>query len=373
MYTDAQMLKFALLSDGVRISPQARAVLATLTRDGRLSPADYASTSGLILRLAGREWVNAPISDHNPNFVTESPYTFDIDDDGFVVHGGGMSASAEFWPLPAYHGRNGIDGVPLTNYVVSHGDRARLSPTIGCSFECTFCNIPYDDVYAGVKPIEGMLHAIRTALTDIDQPARHLLISGGTPSAPHVPAMRHVYETVLESAAGVDVDIMMVPIEGLFDLPRLNALGLHQLSINLEVWNEGRAKSMMRHKFRQGRQSYLDFLESAAAELGGSRVRSMLMVGLEPLEDTLAGVTAIAERGCTPVLSPFRPDPVTPLSQNRPPDAEQLRHAYESATEIASSHGVELGPVCDPCTHNTLAFSLGGEHTNAPALVRGAP
>ena len=132
--------------------------------------------------------------------------------------------------------------------------------------ECAFCNVPYDDVYAGVKPIDAMLHAIRTALHDPVQPARHVLISGGTPGPPHVPALREVYSRVLEEFADVGVDIMMVPVEGLFDLPKLAELGVNQLSINLELWDEGLASTLMRHKHRQGRQHYLDFLELAAEE-----------------------------------------------------------------------------------------------------------
>ncbi len=53
----------------------------------------------------------------------------------------------------------------------------------------------------------------------------------------------------------------------------------------------------MRHKYNQGLAFYLDYIEQAAAALGPGRVRSMLMVGLEPMEMTLAGVAAIAERG----------------------------------------------------------------------------
>jgi hypothetical protein len=68
-FTDAQELKFRLLATGLSISAEARRWLADVTHGKSLTSADYASTSGLILELDDDVWVNAPISDHNPNFV----------------------------------------------------------------------------------------------------------------------------------------------------------------------------------------------------------------------------------------------------------------------------------------------------------------
>src|ERR1700722_858431 len=60
---------------------------ATGQRD--LTPADYASTTGLILELDDDVWVNAPIIDYNPNFVSGSRFVVDHGTDGFWVHGAG--------------------------------------------------------------------------------------------------------------------------------------------------------------------------------------------------------------------------------------------------------------------------------------------
>ena len=49
--TAAQRLKFQLLAEGIEISRAARTALGEITGQGDLTPADYASTSGLILQL----------------------------------------------------------------------------------------------------------------------------------------------------------------------------------------------------------------------------------------------------------------------------------------------------------------------------------
>ncbi len=372
-FTPAQQLKFELLAEGAAISPAAAAVLEELVHGGELSPADYASTSGLILRLDDDVWVNAPVERYNPNFVPGTTLVLDHGPDGFFVHGRGLESPASYWTPASYLGSTTSNGRPIGNYVHTHGDRVRLSPTIGCAMVCDFCNIPFDDAYAGLKPVEVMIESVRTALGDPTQPARHLLISGGTPGPPHVPALREVYERILTEFSGLEIDIMMVPLDGLFDLPRLDALGLHELSINLELYSEKIAAEVMRHKHRQGRDYYLDFLSRAAETLGGHRVRSMLMVGLEPMESTLEGVEAILQRGCVPVLSPFRPDPVTPMRDSRPSTAAELREVFVRATELAERYGIPLGPDCPPDTHNTLTFvPVGAEYRHElPVMHRG--
>ena len=356
--TDAQLLKFELLGSGLVLGTAALEALADLNGGRSLTPHDYASTSGVILRLEDDVWVNAPIQRYNPNFVTKTPYLLGYDA-GFYVEGGRLASRATFWPQPEYHASNRAFG-ELNSLVVTHGDRARLSPIRSCAMTCSFCDIPYEfpmaDSYK-LKDVDHLLEAVRVALHDPLQPAHHLLVSGGTPKPKDVPWMRDFYSIVLAELSDTPVDIMMVPLPGLLDLPRLVDLGIQALSINIELYGRDRAKQYARHKYNQGLRCYLDFIEQAANYLGHGRARSMLMVGLEPLEDTLAGVQAIAERGGTPVLSPFRPDPSTPLSGFKPPTSEFMLECYTRASEIAARFGANLGPDCPPCTHNTMNFA----------------
>lgn len=375
--TPAQRLKFKLLAHGASVTPTAVEALDAAVDGGEWSPADYASTKGLIVRLEDDVWVNMPVERYNPAVASGSEILFDVDDDGFVVEGYGLRSHAEFWRPPQYLGATATNGRPIKNYVVGHGDRVRLSPTIGCAMVCDFCNIPFDDTYAGLKPLDVMVDALRTAFNDPIQPAQHILISGGTPGAPHVKGLREVYERVVTEFPERLVDIMMVPVDGLFDLSHLDALGLNQISVNLEIYDEEVAARVMRHKHRQGRQYYLDFLENAAVVLGPGRVRSMLMVGLESMESTLAGVRALLQRGCVPVLSPFVPDAVTPMADRRPPTADYTLEVFLRASELAAEFGVSLGPDCVPCMHNTMTLPGFGSHStssyshHAPLLASG--
>jgi len=368
--TAAERLKFRLLAEGLSISPSAMSLLLELNDNRQLTPADFASTSGVILRLADDVWVNAPMPQYNPNFLQAPPFALDRAGDGFVVHGDSLESPAEFWLTPAYHGARNPDGRPYNNYVFTHGDRVRLSPIQGCAMRCQFCNVPYEDHYA-TKSVDEMMDAVGRALADPIQPAQHILISGGTPTRRDIPYLQAVYERTLGEFPLVDIDIMMVPLDGLLDVQRLRTLGVHELSINIELYDRARANAIMRQKYLQGLDHYLDFIGKASAILGPGRVRAMLMVGLESIEGTLAGVRAILERGGIPVLSPFRPDPATPLRDLPPPSARHLEEVYLRANDMARDAGMYLGPTCLPCTHNTITLS--GSHPDGLSYHRRGP
>lgn len=356
---DSEWLKFRLLNCGIAIDSGAQDFIDQ-HNDGRpMTPADYASTSGIILAFDNDVWVNAPIEVYNPNFMRESPYTLYLAGDHLAVRGERLDLPARMWLPPLYHNENNQWGEPVNSYAFTHADRVRISPIEGCSMACKFCNLPYEFKYR-TKRLEGLVDAVKIALSDPLQPAYHVLISGGTPRDRDVEYVQEAYKAVVDGFPEVAVDIMMVPREGLMDPSWLNELGIGEISVNLEIYNLQLAEKLMRQKAKQGREHYLNYLENAAQILGPGRVRSMLMVGLEPIESTLAGVDAIAKRGAVPVLSPFRPDPATPLRDAVVTDSDRLAETYLRARDIAGQYGVSLGPRCIPCSHNTLTLATVG-------------
>jgi biotin synthase-like enzyme len=184
-----------------------------------------------------------------------------------------------------------------------------------------------------------------------------MLISGGTPLKKDETYLDEVYEYVINKCP-LPVDVMMAPRENAGILHRLHDWGCKGLSINLEIEDEESAKKFIPEKYRIGRQKYLEFIEKAVAIFGRGKVRSCIILGLEDEESTLKGVERLAEIGCDPVLSPFKPLKGTILENVLPPGASFQKSVYERAEKIAKQYGVLLGPRCIPCQHNTLTFPL---------------
>jgi hypothetical protein len=360
MLSVTQQLKVDLLADGMSISPSARMHLSKMSSNGQLTLADFASTSGVPLLLPEDIWVNAPISDFNPNFVTTPHHILDWDGKSFTVRNDNSECFTTPLPVPEYQHQVNSKGEPHSWYAVTHTDRVRISPIGGCSNSCKFCDLPRKISYAK-KPVSLLIESIHAALNDPILPAKHILISGGTPKKSDYDYLQSVYLEILNTFPSIPIDIMMVPIPEVLDLKTLKAAGAHEVSINIELFNDSFRRDLIPGKNSIPKSEWLSFIEKTAT-IFESHVRSILMVGLEPIEDTIKGVQALAERGCMPVLSPFRPDPATPLKNVFPPSAQFLAEVYERSVEAIESYSVKLGPQCIPCQHNTLTFPDGSDY-----------
>lgn len=355
MLTNIELAKIQLMTHGMKVSEAARRAIEG-DEKRPLTLADYASTSGISMELEDNVWVNAPIKDFNPNFVGETAYTLDFKDGKFTVSSNGLVISAKPTPVPAYHDKTNKRGEKYTVFGITHTDRVRISPIEGCAVTCQFCDVPYEFKYR-LKNSNDLIESVKIALADPIQPARHILISGGTPKPEDYEYLNRVYQDVATAFPDREVDVMMIPMPRLLDAARLKEMGINGLSINLELYNQEKAGKIMAGKNKASRQMYLDFIAKAIPIFGEGKVRSLLMVGLESLEDTLKGVEALAQRGCDPVLSPFRPDPSTPMRNEKPPSVDFLVETYERARDIVNKYPeVKLGPRCNPCMHNTLTF-----------------
>lgn len=387
-FTPQELLKFRLLADGVRVDGTAERAW-TERFAGPLTLAEYATTSGVSLVLPSDLYVNAPVS------VCDDVPELRVYGNDFVVVTDGTEVSVDPVPVPAFHELTQpdvLDGSlqPYTNYGVTHTDRCRVSPIAGCAWKCHFCDLPYEFAYRK-RHRDNMLKVILVAAEDPLVPARHVLISGGTPRAP-LPAqpgrpamddeawLDDVYAYLAEHSP-LPVDVMMPPRRDPQHAAWLRSVGINMVSINLEVSDPDRARTLAPAKSRLGREYALDYIERAVQAFGVGFVQSLIVFGsiIEPIESTLRGVQDLVARGCIPVLSPFRPHHLTPLAQAPSATFEEIVEVYAGALEICdrADNGVRPGPRCIPCHHNTAtvpedsSFYVGleGDLTDRRCLV----
>jgi hypothetical protein len=357
-----EAVKITALSDGVAID---QPTLASLGGPDALTIHEYATTGGVTLRLPEAVLVNAPF-DHPTN--ARSPLRLlGTSDDGFLLdHPEGQVAVEEVLPLPGFLDVRDGAGELIRDRVMSHADRLRVSPIVGCAYDCTFCDlatVPYRR-----RPTETLLEAIDLALAHDVLPVRHLLISGGTPGPrdTHQEYFTEVCEDIARHVGtrpappGFDrfeVDLMMSPRpDGPAFVDRVVDAGITGFSINLEVYAEDAAMRHIPRKHQQARRHLEATVSRAVERVGVGAVRSLIVVGLEPLETTLDGIRWLTSLGCEPVLSPFRPAPDTALADAPPVDGRTLEQVLDGARTIVEEAGVDLGPGCVPCQHNTLTL-----------------
>ena len=350
--------KIVALSTGVRI---ARDVLQELGGTEALTIHEYATTGGATLVLPGDVYVNAPFDE---GFSISTSLRLVRGQDGLVLKlGSDIVPVVNVLPLPGYLDGTDSEGRLVRDTIMSHADRIRVSPIVGCAFNCDFCDLGTLTYLR--RPVHQILEAIDRALDDDALPPRHLLISGGSPGAPDVhqayfeETCRAIVRHVLARRPDFEIDIMMSPRQNCPEfVESMVEAGVTGFSLNIEVYSEENARTHLPLKYRASRPHLGPTISRAVDLLGrdSGNVRSLIIPGLESVEQTLEGVAWLSSLGCHPVLSPFRPARGTRLEGAAPASTSDLTAVLAGARAIARKHGVALGPRCIPCQHNTLSF-----------------
>lgn len=362
-------LKIRLMQQGTVFTTAARSVMRR-SRFGQITFFDYATTGGVVVVLQERVYVNIPVK------FRDTPFRIDLSDNNelfLAYQGDPLPVSVRIIPPPAYalNVARLDDGVtPVRELVMTHADRARLSPVHGCSYHCNFCtcNTPaYREI-----PLEQLDQALQIALNDPYNQPRHILISGGTPreTLESYRWINEIYHYFPTHYPQYDFDVMLSPRGMLPGVASAQAYEkflhfLHDecsvktLSVNLELFNDALRERYIPEKHAVSKESYYQFIQQAIAIFGTGNIRSSLIVGLEPIEDTLQGVRELTDCGCLPVLSAFVPAPGTDAAGHPAPDVESLLDVVTQAAYIAGNANMQLGPLCRPCTHNSITIESG--------------
>jgi len=341
------ILKARLLEKGIKVTKEAKEILDKQSDIWLMD--DYITCSGITLKY----------EDEYATIGVEEDSTYELvakDNKLFITDGSDDSVETIVITPPDYmKDEIVIDGKTICVYVNTYTDRTRLQLMSGCSNNCKFCNAV--EFKYELNSIKGMEEALEIALEQSD--TRHILISSGSVWDRDLEAITEMYDHFTKKYKHLDIDIMMTPrgFTSYTDstqyedyIKHLKEIGVHGLSINMELNHPDYLKKFCPEKYAIGQENYLKFLETAVKIFGTDKVRSLLIVGIEPLEETLKGVEKLAKIGVNPVLSPLFPYG----EANFPPKADLFIEAKQKSEEICKKYNVKMGPLCKPCSHNVL-------------------
>lgn len=357
-------LKIHLMLQGAVFTPAARAAMCR-SAFGQITFYDYATTGGIVVVLDGRVYANVPVR------FQRTEFRIDCAEGKLVLFYQGklVPVSVSIIPVPKYalDAQTLDDGTPVRELVMTHADRVRISPVHGCSYHCSYCTCNTSGYRE--NSCEQLDAAFRIALKDPYNRPRHTLISGGTPkeSEESYQWLNQIYQYFPRSYPQMDFDVMLSPRTLLpgqsievgypaFLRYLREDCGIKTMSINLELYNEKLRQRYIPEKAAIGLERFERFIRLAVKIFGRNRIRSSLVVGLESPEDTLSGVQKLIQWGCIPVLSAFVPAPGTDGATLPAPDAAFLLNLVQRAAELTEQGQTQLGPLCRPCTHNSITW-----------------
>ena len=336
-------LKAKIFVHGLRIAP---ALWAELTDENHYRHKRAGLSQGRFFRLhdgANHTAVNAPVLEP---FVARSPLHLEREGDGYAVFEDDerLVACVPFaWPR--WYRQATSAGTPMSSVVSAHCDTSLYTAIYqaGCDYwqgdqMCAFCAMKIDQK-ARWRSVDTIIEVAKVALEE--NPAAEISFGGGTRLTEDKSA-RHKAEAIAafkkEVPMRVCVEMAAPDTDAWID--RLKDAGLDSILLNLELWGEDARRAIMPGKSAITRERYLEALAYAVKVLGENQASSQIIVGLEPLADTLTAVRAVADAGAIPMPVVFRPLPGTALADHPPPPVDDVIAAFEGAHRALKDAGL---------------------------------
>ena len=333
-------LKLDLATRGVRIEPSALSLAPSgeplpqsleliLDDDLRVAvPVDAAGTASAPFLLIGGDGGGYDLVDAQANGATPVP----------------VRVAAP----PRFYGRRTAGGLPMRRVASVLGNHLLVHPGGACGFSvqgapCRFCLEGARGRGDQEATVADVVEVVRAAFDEgaaesvyLNSDAFDAEDGGLAFLAPYVEGIRKHFDTL--------VAVQVHPPRTDRWIGWAYALGVDALSFNLEIYDPQLLDRHCIGRMRYiGRQRYLDALGYAATVFPSGTVWSDLVLGLEPLESTMAGIDALAALGVVPVVSARRSvsPAATPLEHG---DVDRLlAHLYLAV----SARSINMGWVRD--------------------------
>ncbi len=302
------------------------------------------------LILPGDVLVSAPV---DQSYTSDSPYKLVQTKGRFLLESDGETAEVRLVEQPRYYAMQTRSGIPMSSIGASYGPYIAINPAPRCSFssqgtQCHFC----DATTQGTErtepiPVEDVIDTVRAAFADGSSEFVYLHMgyvdsddAGVQFIEPYVRAIKRHFDTL--------VAVQLQPPRENRWIDYIYAIGVDAISYSVEIHDEKILESLCAGRSQQvGRSRYYDALRHAATIFPNGTVWSDLIVGLEPIESTLAGLDALVDIGVLPVLSVFHPLSDTELRDHPMPTTQDVAPVFAYLFERVRQAGINMNWVRD--------------------------
>ena len=301
-------------------------------------------------RLKPYLWMNAPVAEP---FARRSPY----------VLGGSPSAGYHITdershtryevalpPEPAWYHSVTSRGTPMSKIGVLQGTYLGIyinsvctfwnsSPPVNCRFCTTGCNV--GGAEALVKTVEDVVETCwaaknESAITFVHFNGGYQGLKGLATAEPFIRAVKE--------EVGALVGVQLAPEWDFTRYDRLIDLGVDHFSFCMELndpaWFEricpGKARTL-------GHALFFEAMHHCARRMPKGAVSGELIAGIEPIENTIAGIERITASGAFPTVCIFRPTIGSDMADVPPPEYEDMRTVMAAMYDACRRHRVPIG------------------------------
>lgn len=342
-------LKISLLNQGIRISPDADTAMQKLgvIREGVFQSVDLFLPSGLV--------INAPFK---TDFSELSPYCIEYTGSSYVLmYNNKVLTDISFDVVDNYSKKVATNGTLYRHVAFLATDRLRIHHQFRCIFKeqnrgCKFCNIKLKE---GNFSLFDIFEIIDFYLQNVE--FNHFLIGGGSGLATQESENIIAIAKYIRERSAKSIYAMCLPPKDISILHDYKNAGIDEIGFNIELFDRKIAQKLMPGKGEIPISQYENaFKEAVKIWNTCGSVRSMMVLGLEPLESFYAGAEWLCSLGVMPIISIFRPMRNIYMKDALPICNEKLKIIYDNLLKMTIKYNTKPGPSCIYCQNNTLSL-----------------
>jgi hypothetical protein len=333
LLTNPGLTKLALVSFGVALP------------DGLDKPSQWISQTNagetvIDMVLPSGHWTTVPVGQP---YTESSPISLVRERDRYFIECGGKRLPVQMQQVPRFYRQLTKRGARMGAFSALHDKVLILHPFLGCGFfavegqSCRYCL--YDSMLnERVPPMRDpleLVEVLHAAQSEREVDTVYLYNGYSPDSGCGLYRLLPVVELLRRHLPGKQIALETVAPQDVQVVDELYGAGIDVFICNLELYDPDSFARLCPGKEEHGGQTAVrQTLERAVQTFPAGAVVSNLIVGLEPVESTMAGVEDLVSSGVVPLLQPFRPLPGTPLEDVSRPSLQQLEtvflHLYET-------------------------------------------
>lgn len=302
--TNPGFLKLELMTRGMKISRGALSA-PQIVRAIKLSQ-DEGAALELGIVLQDDVLVNIPVHEC---LAEDRPYTLVEEAGKFYITGGDERVGVFVADFPDFYDKTTSTGIPMVKIGRAYGGYLAVSPTPVCEFisrdlACRYCDLEAKKGRAWT--VDEVLETVEAALSE--GAAEYVALNVGFTDTPDGGiALLEPYVKAIKGRFDVLVCVQaQPPLEDRW-IDLTYAMGVDSIAYNLEAYQPEVFDRIAPGKMGLlGRDRYFEALRYAAKIFPSGAVVSNLIVGLEPVDSTLKGISALAAMGVIPTLPIYR-------------------------------------------------------------------
>jgi hypothetical protein len=250
--------------------------------------------------------------------------------------------------------------------------------------ECGFCSLAgtaeENNQFQGLLSAGDMQKTVRLALDTDPGRIEQIMVVGGNMrdldrGFQHHVELARAASTELSKARlakTISLHIATMPPRNLDLLHLLADFDNIHVMFNLEVWDESLFASVCRGKEKDyGRSGILRALELLVDVVGPYRAHSLLVTGLDEPSSTIAGATALAELGISPIINVYHSDRHSRIGLSVRPSFAHLAQVAVAVQDLYARFPIK--PYWQNCGRNAIdaEAELGLFRSPAPEFLSG--